>query len=84
MPFARLHVPYVASTRCTFEKADVAVFMKQARAAGKQWDVVILDPPKLAPNRKSLQGATHKYRTLNQLAMQIVRCGCYTCVGAVE
>lgn len=51
--------------------------MKQARAAGRQWDVVILDPPKLAPNKKALQGATHKYRMLNQLAMQIVRYGAY-------
>lgn len=59
--------------RCTFQKAEVASYMKQARAAGKQWDVVILDPPKLAPNRKSLVGATHKYRALNQAAMQLVR-----------
>lgn len=35
-----------------FVKADVAEYMKSALSEGKQWDIVVLDPPKLAPNRK--------------------------------
>ena len=31
------------------------------------WDVVVLDPPKLAPNRKSLDKANSMYRKLNGL-----------------
>lgn len=43
----------------------------QAVAAKRRWDLVVLDPPKLAPNRKSLERATRKYRRLNSLAMQV-------------
>jgi 23S rRNA G2069 N7-methylase RlmK/C1962 C5-methylase RlmI len=35
-----------------FVKADVGEYMKSAFSEGKLWDVVVLDPPKLAPNRK--------------------------------
>lgn len=44
-----------SGTACTatFERADVAEYLKQAQARGEggTWDVVILDPPKLAPTR---------------------------------
>lgn len=35
-----------------FVKADVGEYMKSALSQGLKWDIVILDPPKLAPNRK--------------------------------
>lgn len=38
----------------SFLKADATHFMKAAIANGESWDIVILDPPKLAPNRKVL------------------------------
>ncbi|KAK3233929.1 hypothetical protein CYMTET_55801 [Cymbomonas tetramitiformis] len=57
---------------CRFEKADCAKFMKAAAAAGDLFDIVVLDPPKLAPTRGSLRKARHKYRTLNALAMRLV------------
>jgi len=38
------------AARCEFVKADVAEFMRGA--APQAWDIVVLDPPKLAPNRK--------------------------------
>ncbi len=43
-----------------FVKADIAVFMKESIKLGKQWDVVILDPPKLAPNRSAVTRALGK------------------------
>ena len=33
-------------------KGDVTEYMKEAISQGRTWDIVILDPPKLAPNRK--------------------------------
>lgn len=33
-------------------KDDATHFMKTAIAEGNSWDIVILDPPKLAPSRK--------------------------------
>ena len=50
----------------------------QALAEGRRWDLVIFDPPKLAPSRKTLEKATRKYRRLNAMAMQVgiwLRCG---------
>lgn len=37
---------------CQFVRADVAEFMRAA--APQAWDIVVLDPPKLAPSRKVL------------------------------
>lgn len=60
---------------CTFVRADVTHFLKEAVAEGRAWDVVVLDPPKLAPNRKALQKALSRYRTLNSLAMRVTKPG---------
>jgi 23S rRNA G2069 N7-methylase RlmK/C1962 C5-methylase RlmI len=54
---------------------DVTTFLRAALEAGQGWDFVILDPPKLAPNRSSLPRASHKYRRLNSLALGVVRSG---------
>jgi 23S rRNA G2069 N7-methylase RlmK/C1962 C5-methylase RlmI len=37
-----------------FFKDDVSAFMRAAVERGDAWDVVVLDPPKLAPNRCNL------------------------------
>ena len=47
----------------------------QALAARQQWDLVVLDPPKLAPNRRALVKATRKYQQLNTAAMRLVASG---------
>mmetsp|Transcript_9389 Transcript_9389/g.23920 ORF Transcript_9389/g.23920 Transcript_9389/m.23920 type:complete len:481 (+) Transcript_9389:168-1610(+) len=70
-----------------FIKADIKPFMQEAAAAGHAWDVIILDPPKLAPNRKSLNKATNKYKSLNSSAMRLTSPGglllTCTCSGAM-
>lgn len=72
---------------CRFEKADISAFMAAAAEEGRTWDVVVLDPPKLAPSRASLQRATAKYRALNQAALKLVAPGgllmTCTCSGAM-
>lgn len=61
--------------RISFLKADATAFMKDALSRNESWDIVILDPPKLAPRKKVLQTASGMYRTLNSLAMQLTRKG---------
>lgn len=60
----------------------------QAAAELQQYDLVILDPPKLAPNRKSLPRAKLKYQRLNQAAMALVAPGgllmTCSCSGAMS
>lgn len=38
--------------KITFFRKDITEFMKDAVSRNETWDVVILDPPKLAPSRK--------------------------------
>lgn len=40
--------------RISFLKEDAIEFMKGALSRNESWDLVILDPPKLAPRRKVL------------------------------
>ncbi|MBA0790036.1 hypothetical protein Gohar_014707 [Gossypium harknessii] len=61
--------------KTSFLREDATVFMKGALSRNDSWDIVILDPPKLAPSRKVLQSASGMYRNLNSLAMKITRRG---------
>ncbi|KAJ1278109.1 hypothetical protein BS78_04G054000 [Paspalum vaginatum] len=61
--------------RISFIKGDATAFMKGAISRNELWDLVILDPPKLAPRKKVLQSASGMYRSLNALAMQVVKPG---------
>ncbi|KAI5332527.1 hypothetical protein L3X38_022656 [Prunus dulcis] len=61
--------------RITFLREDASEFMKGALSRNESWDIVILDPPKLAPRKKALQNASGMYRNLNSLAMQLTKRG---------
>lgn len=58
---------------------------------GRQYDVVVLDPPKLIRTRMEVEEGTRKHFALNQLAMQVVRpggmllsCSCAGLLSEVE
>jgi 23S rRNA G2069 N7-methylase RlmK/C1962 C5-methylase RlmI len=53
-------------------EGDCIVAMQAMISEGKQFDLVICDPPKLAPNRLQLEKAKPKYLQVNALAMQLV------------
>lgn len=59
--------------RISFLKQDATEFTKDALSRNDSWDIVILDPPKLAPRRKVLQSASGMYRNLNSLAMRLTK-----------
>jgi 23S rRNA (cytosine1962-C5)-methyltransferase len=52
-------------------------FLEEAIALNKKYDVVMLDPPAFAKNRKSLPTAEKGYERLNKLALRIVNDGGY-------
>ncbi len=66
-------------------QADAFAFMRDMLSLGRQYDVVILDPPKLIRSRAELEEGTHKHHDLNKLAMQLVKPGglmlSCTCAG---
>jgi 23S rRNA G2069 N7-methylase RlmK/C1962 C5-methylase RlmI len=60
-------------TGAHFIKDDALQFMKRAATEGQKFDIVVLDPPKLAPNKKALPRATRKYTQLNAAAIKLVK-----------
>ena len=56
----------------SFVRDDIAMFMKKAIEAKDEYDVIILDPPKLAPSVSSLTKASRKYHSLNRDAMNLI------------
>lgn len=60
--------------RLEFVKEDVMQYLKSLPSES-EFDLVILDPPKLAPNAKAMPRAQHKYRSFNGAAISMVRSG---------
>lgn len=58
--------------KINFVRDDIADYMKVAADEGKEYDVIILDPPKLAPTVNALERASRKYHSLNRDAMKII------------
>jgi len=52
---------------------DAFDYLEEAIAAKKKYDIVMLDPPSFAKNRKSLPIAEKGYERLNKLALQVVK-----------
>jgi len=61
--------------RVKYTQADAFAYMRDMLRGGKQFDVVVLDPPKLIRNRGELDEGTRKHFDLNRLAMQLVAPG---------
>jgi 23S rRNA G2069 N7-methylase RlmK/C1962 C5-methylase RlmI len=62
----------LTDSEVTFVRDDIADFMKQQIQQKASWDVVVLDPPKLAPSVTGLERASRKYQALNRDAIQLV------------
>jgi 23S rRNA (cytosine1962-C5)-methyltransferase len=72
----------------SFVRADVAAVLKSAGSRGPRYDLVVLDPPKLAVDRKTAGRAESAYRNANAAAMRalepgglLVTCSCSQRVG---
>ena len=74
--------------RVNFVQADAFAYMRDMLRNGRQYDVVVLDPPKLIRSRNELDDGRRKHFDLNRLAMQLVRPGglflSCTCSGLLE
>jgi 23S rRNA (cytosine1962-C5)-methyltransferase len=55
-----------------FVEADAFTFLSEAAAAGKQYDVVILDPPSFSKSRKAVSAALQGYRAINRNALRLL------------
>jgi 23S rRNA (cytosine1962-C5)-methyltransferase len=55
--------------------ADAFAFLDEARAAKREWDLVIVDPPSFAPAQRHVEKAVASYQTLFASALQVLASG---------
>ncbi|MCR4705241.1 MAG: class I SAM-dependent rRNA methyltransferase [Lachnospiraceae bacterium] len=61
----------------SFQVADVFDLLPRLEEQGKQFDVVILDPPAFTKSRNSVKNAVKGYREINLRGMKLVKEGGY-------
>ncbi|MDR2213223.1 MAG: class I SAM-dependent methyltransferase [Pseudomonadales bacterium] len=61
------------SKACQHLNADVFAQLRAYRAEGRQFDLIILDPPKFVENKQHLTQACRGYKDINLLALQLLR-----------
>lgn len=60
---------------CRFETANAFDVLKQWAKEGRQYDVVMLDPPAFTKSRETIQKAITGYKEINLRGMKLVRPG---------
>ncbi len=74
--------------RWTNLEADVFQQLRRYRDEGRQFDVVILDPPKFALSRDQVDRAARGYKDINWLALRLLRSGgllaTFSCSGLID
>ena len=72
----------------SFVCADVFKQLRLYRDQGRQFDMIVLDPPKFADTKSQLMRAARGYKDINLLAMKLLRKGgvlaTFSCSGAMS
>lgn len=72
----------------TAVQSDVNKYLRVLKEENQKFDVIVLDPPKYAPSRSSLDKASRAYKDLNRMAMGLLNSGgllaTFSCSGAVD
>ena len=70
------------------EVADVFAQLRAYRAAERQFDLIVLDPPRFAQSRRHIKQASRGYKDINWIALQLLRPGgilfTFSCSGLVS
>jgi 23S rRNA (cytosine1962-C5)-methyltransferase len=68
-------------------EGDVFQLLRKFRDAGRQFDLIVLDPPKFAPTAAHAEKAARAYKDINLLAFKLLRPGgllmTFSCSGGV-
>ncbi|MEX1143567.1 MAG: class I SAM-dependent methyltransferase [Anaerolineales bacterium] len=74
--------------RAEFIQGDVFQVLRRFRDEARQFDMVILDPPKFAPTRAQAERAARGYKDINLLAFKLLRPGgllvTFSCSGGID
>jgi 23S rRNA (cytosine1962-C5)-methyltransferase len=67
--------------------ADVNAHLRQQLEQGRQFDAIVLDPPKFAASAAQVERAARAYKDINRLALKLLRPGgllfTFSCSGGV-
>ncbi len=78
----------VDDQRMEFIRGDVFRMLRQFRDENRQFDLIILDPPKFAESGKQVQRAARAYKDINLLAFSLLRpkgiLFTFSCSGHIE
>lgn len=73
---------------CEFLDADVNAMLRRFGEAGRTFDAIVLDPPKLAPTVAHAERAARAYKDINRLALKLLAPGgvlfTYSCSGGIS
>ena len=68
--------------------ADVNAFLRQSLAEGRDFDAIVLDPPKFAPTAAHAERAARAYKDINRLAFKLLAPGglllTFSCSGGIS
>lgn len=74
--------------QATFITGDVFQVLRKYRDEDREFDLIILDPPKFAQNASQVDSASRGYKDINLLAFQLLRPGghliTFSCSGAIS
>jgi len=74
--------------RVEYQQGDVFELLREFRDRGRNYDVIILDPPKFAPTAALAQRAARGYKDINLLAMKLLKPGgllaTFSCSGGIS
>jgi len=74
-----------AASECV--DADVNAYLRQSLDAGRQFDAIVLDPPKFAPTAAFAERAARAYKDINRLALMLLAPGglllTFSCSGGI-
>ncbi len=78
----------VDMSKNTLLEADVFTQLRKFRDEGRNFDLIILDPPKFAPTSAQVQRAARGYKDINLLAFKLLRPGgilfTFSCSGGMS
>jgi 23S rRNA (cytosine1962-C5)-methyltransferase len=78
----------MAGEKFSWHCGDVFEFLRKARDAAKQYDLIILDPPKFAPTAAHAEKAARAYKDINLWAMKLLapqgELMTYSCSGGID
>jgi 23S rRNA (cytosine1962-C5)-methyltransferase len=79
--------PRLDAGRAIWLEADVFGELRNLRAAGERYDLIILDPPKFANTAAHAERAARAYKDINLLGLQLLAPGgllmTYSCSGGI-